>query len=135
MTVDEMKQLIETEVPFDSLKLNASVVEFYAADKLSIGISYETDDEGKECYIYNLFCGDEYINIAGAASKEEKVNADVLHELVDAWNWYIDITLQKSRPIGKDTGSLEVRIQDAKRVKQEKQNDAGKVSDFGNLER
>lgn len=66
ITFEELKQIVNTEILFDDLKKNEGVLIFYEKDNISIGISYEDDDEGNDCYIYNLFDEvGEYINIGG----------------------------------------------------------------------
>ena len=90
MTVEKMKQIINTQVPFSKLIKNEGILIFYVVGIVSVGISYEDDNEGNEYYIYNLFLkDDEYINICGSSNKEELINKETLNELVVAWNRYI----------------------------------------------
>lgn len=71
---------------------NEGIVEFYERDNVSFGISYEDNDDEKECYIYNLFIVDtgEYINIPGQSSIEDPTPADIVSELVEEFNELCD---------------------------------------------
>lgn len=87
MTSVELKQIITTKVPFKALKKNEGIVEFHEEGIISFGISYEDNDEGKECYIYNLFVDtDAYINISGQGTVEDPIPDDIVSELIEAFN-------------------------------------------------
>lgn len=95
MTLEKIKNSILTEVPFSSLEKNKGIFEFFEhgdnskgfnPENLSLGISYEDIDEEKDVYIYNIFAGEEYINISNRGSKENPIPDEVLRELVETWN-------------------------------------------------
>lgn len=86
MTYQEMKQFIQTEVPFTALEKNKGIYEFHQDGFLSIGVSYEIDEESNDVYIYNLFYDDEYINISGSATIDEQISDTIILELVNTWN-------------------------------------------------
>lgn len=93
MTIEKMRGIIETEVKFDELKKNAGITIFYSEGNIDLGVSYEDGECGEkdvDRYIYNLFVDDEYINIPGCGTKECYINEDVLHELIEAWNSFLD---------------------------------------------
>lgn len=81
MTEREMKQILDTEVPFGDLVKNSGIYEFYEHGDLSIGISYEADENGKDIYIFNLFCEGDYVNICSTGNNEETIS-----ELTATWN-------------------------------------------------
>lgn len=56
---------------------------------MSIGISLESDEDGNDRYIYNLFVGAEYVNIAGAGMPGRKIGQELVKEMVDEWNHQI----------------------------------------------
>lgn len=82
MTPKKLKKIIKTEVPFHELVKNSGIYEFHESGDLSIGVSYEEDEDGKERYIFNLFRQkNEYINISNIGFYHETIS-----ELVEAWN-------------------------------------------------
>lgn len=84
MTFEKLKQIINTEIPFNDLKKNEGIFEFYEMGNISIGISYEDDEDGNDCYIYNLFYDvDEYINICGKGNPEQPINDFIINELIE----------------------------------------------------
>ena len=87
ITVEELEQIINKEISFKDLKKNEGITEFYKRNNISFGISYEDDEEGNDCYIYNLFVEtDEYINIAGKGNLELPINYSIINELVENYN-------------------------------------------------
>jgi len=87
MTKQEIVNIIKTELPFAECKKNEGIYESSSIGDISIGISFEDSDEGKEVYIYNLFVDeDEYINISGVGTKETPLPDSIVDELTTAWN-------------------------------------------------
>lgn len=86
MTYEEMKQILLTEIPFDTLEMNSGIYEFHEVGFLSIGISYEDVYDPNEIYYYNLFWNDQYIDIGAIGTKAEPVNDNVIWKLVNNWN-------------------------------------------------
>lgn len=91
MTVKEMKQIFETEIPYKDLIKDSGIYVFHedeAAD-ISIGISYENDDDGNEVYVFNLFLGaDEYVGCGCVGIYEDKEN--MIREAADQWNRFAE---------------------------------------------
>lgn len=85
MTIKEMEQIIKTKIPFTELQKNNGIYEFYEKNNLSIGISYESDDDGNDIYVYNLFCNDDYINISSIGIGKYKYTKKVIVELARKW--------------------------------------------------
>lgn len=91
MTANEMKQIIETKVPFSDLIKNSGIYELDTDGDISIGVSFEEDEDGNDRYIYNLFWQeDEYINIYSVGNSEAPINEEIINELVEAWNSLLD---------------------------------------------
>lgn len=94
MTKEQMKEIINNEVPFSDLQKNKGIFEFHfvmnevKGYEKSIGISYEDIDDETDVYIYNIFLGDEYINISNRGTKENPIPDEVIQELIDEWNLY-----------------------------------------------
>lgn len=86
MTYEEMKQILLTEIPFDTLEKNRGIYEFHEVGFLSIGISYEDVYDPNDIYYYNLFWADQYIDIGAIGTKSEPVNDDAIWKLVNKWN-------------------------------------------------
>lgn len=81
MEKDEMRRIIHN-APLDKLIKNTGIFEFYEEGDLSIGVSYEdNEDDGSEQYIFNIFFRGEYIDIAYYDSIEL-----IIHDLVIRWN-------------------------------------------------
>lgn len=68
----ELTDFIKKEIPFDSMKKNNGVYETSSLGKslsgnnITIGVSYEDyEDNGsiREVYYYNIFDGEEYIDV------------------------------------------------------------------------
>lgn len=67
--------------------MSIGITEFYTGkNKMSIGVSYEDIDEEKNVYIYNIFCGDEYINISNHGRYGDRLPDAVVNELTERWN-------------------------------------------------
>lgn len=81
MTVKEMKDIFTTEIPLESLTVDSGIYEFHVEDGKSIGISYERVEE-KPVYIFNIFLGDEYVNISG---EFERI-FDSVETVTNEWN-------------------------------------------------
>lgn len=97
MTIEKMKQILIDEVPWQEVteQKNKGICEFYEQNGKSLGISYEDIDDEKDVYIYNIFLGDEYINISNRGTKDNPITEELLNELVTEWNSY-DIGLTES---------------------------------------
>lgn len=84
LTEKEMEQILQNEIPLESLEIDSGIYEFHDDGGCSIGVSYEhiglgTHDVG---YIFNLFVDDEYINITG----EFESIFDATKILTEEWN-------------------------------------------------
>lgn len=81
------KNFIDT-IDFYEIQKNNGIYEYPIAtigkETLSLGISYETNDDAQDIYIYNLFCDDEYINISTTGTPSQKYDSILLAELNDA---------------------------------------------------
>lgn len=87
MKKEEIVKIIETELPFSECKKDEGIYESSSIRNVSIGLSYETSDEGKDIYIYNLFIEeDEYINIFNTGTKENPLPDSVIDEIEHTWN-------------------------------------------------
>lgn len=53
-------------------------------------------DEERNVFVYNIFCGDEYININGYGTQKEPLPDVMLEEITATWN-----NLQERRKNGK----------------------------------
>lgn len=88
MTVERMKEIIMSEVPFSELQKNKGIFEFHEENSKSLGVSYEDIDDKKDVYIYNIFLGEEYLNICGEGTMENPLPDEIVGELVEEWNKY-----------------------------------------------
>lgn len=62
MQKEQMKKLLFSFLP--EIHEKNLIHEFPAGeDSMAIGISLENIDEERNVFVYNIFCGDEYINI------------------------------------------------------------------------
>lgn len=81
------KNFIDT-IDFSEIQKNYGIYEYPITTidnkTLSLGISYETNDDAQDIYIYNLFCDDEYINISATSSPSQKYDSILLAKLNDA---------------------------------------------------
>ena len=101
MTAEKMREIIEKNISFDSLGKDKGICVFYEAGTLSVGISFESESpDGEEMarYIYNLFLGDEYVNIGGYGTLDNPLPDDVIQEMVQEWNVFeiLDKTVECS---------------------------------------
>ena len=57
LTEKEMEQILQNEIPLESLVVDSGILEFHEEDGMSIGVSYEHIGLGTHCvgYIFNLF--------------------------------------------------------------------------------
>lgn len=89
MTVEKMKQIFDTEIPYsDLIKYEGGTI-FYEDEvaDISIAISYEDDEDRKDVYVFNLFLSqDGYVGFDSVGIEEDKDT--IIRELVDAWNQY-----------------------------------------------
>ena len=84
MTTKEMENIFTMEIPLEGLVVDSGVYEFHLEENKSIGISYE-NIEGKLVYIFNIFLGDEYINICG----EFESIYDAVEIVTEEWNRWL----------------------------------------------
>lgn len=84
LTEKEMEQILQNEIPLESLEVDSGICEFHKENDMSIGVSYEHIGLGTHCvgYIFNLFVRDEYINISG----EYESIFDAVKILTEEWN-------------------------------------------------
>lgn len=86
-TTRTYKEFINT-IDFSKIQKNNGIYEYHIKtidrEKLSLGISYETNDDAKDVYIYNLFHDDEYINISATGTPDKKYDNILLNELNNA---------------------------------------------------
>ena len=84
LTEREMEQILQNEIPLESLVVDSEIWEFHEEDGMSIGVSYEHIGLGTHCigYIFNLFVRGEYINISG----EYENIFDAVKILTEEWN-------------------------------------------------
>ena len=80
----EMKQILQNEIPLESLEVDSGIWEFHEENDMSIGVSYEHIGLGTHCvgYIFNLFVRGEYINISGVYVSI----FDAVKILTEEWN-------------------------------------------------
>lgn len=106
LTTENMEYIIRT-IPRMNLDKNKGICEFYMDGDMSIGVSYEDlkQYQGvvfKDVYIFNIFLGDEYINIEGeyqwkdnqfeALEALEDQTLDIIKILTAEWNRLVDVT-------------------------------------------
>lgn len=81
------KEFIDT-IDFSEIQKGNGIYEYpittIGKETLSLGISYETNDDAQDIYVYNLFCNDEYINISTTVAPTKKYDSVLLAELNDA---------------------------------------------------
>ena len=84
LTEKEMEQILQNEIPLESLVVDSEIWEFHEEDGMSIGVSYEHIGLGTHCvgYIFNLFVRGEYINISGVYVSI----FDAVKILTEEWN-------------------------------------------------
>lgn len=90
MDREGFKDFIMKNIDFQLLVKNHGIYEFQISGDKSLGVSYEDmkedDNSVKAVYIYNLFCGDEYINISGYGTRDNLIPDKLLDELAERWN-------------------------------------------------
>lgn len=87
LTLNKMKKILKRQINFKSLKKDSGITEFLEFAGYSIGISYETGENGQDVYIFNIF--DEksnYINVKG-----NDLSNSTLKELVKEWNKVVNV--------------------------------------------
>lgn len=81
------KDFINT-IDFSEIQKDNGIYEYPIAtigkETLSLGISYETNDDAQDVYVYNLFRNDTYINISATVVPTQKYDSVLLAELHDA---------------------------------------------------
>ena len=84
LTEKEMEQILQNEIPLESLEIDSGIYEFHEDGRCSIGVSYEHIGLGTHCvgYIFNIFVDGEYINITG----EFNNIFNVTKVLTEEWN-------------------------------------------------
>lgn len=65
LTEKEMELIFQNEIPLEGLTIDSGIYEFHEDKGKSIGVSYERLGD-TPAYIFNIFIGDEYINISEA---------------------------------------------------------------------
>lgn len=86
MTKDKMREII-LSTPFDELVKNSGIYVIYEDGNLSLGVSRESDNDCGERYIYNIFWGDEYINICGYIRTRHDSNIEpIISDLYAQWS-------------------------------------------------
>ena len=79
---ENIRDFIKSEVDFKSLKVDTGIFETAVyTDGLSIGVSKETSDEGNIVFIFNLFCGDEYINISDHTTEDNILSDEMMQRI------------------------------------------------------
>lgn len=78
------KDFINT-IDFSEIQKGNGIYEYpittIGKETLSLGISYETNDDAQDVYAYNLFRNDEYINISTTVTPTQKYDSALLAEL------------------------------------------------------
>lgn len=84
LTEREMEQILQNEIPLESLEVDSGIWEFHEENDMSIGVSYEHIGIGTHYvgYIFNLFIKGEYINIPGVYVSI----FDAVKILTEEWN-------------------------------------------------
>lgn len=81
----EILDIINKDVPFDNLMKNIGIYETRSLSSdliISVGVSYEDDEDNKEIYIYNVFIDDEYIHISETGTKEDRLPTAVINRIL-----------------------------------------------------
>ena len=87
MTKEAIRRFVNENVTYESLILDQGISEYEMANRISIGVSFETFEEYPyKRYIYNLFYDGEYININEFGTLEEPLSEEVLEELERTYN-------------------------------------------------
>lgn len=73
------------QIDFSAIQKDNGIYEYpittIGKETLSLGISYETNDDTQDIYVYNLFYNKEYINISTTGTPTKKYNSVLLAEL------------------------------------------------------
>ena len=73
------------QIDFSAIQKDNGIYEYpittIGKETLSLGISYETNDDAQDVYVYNLFRNNEYINISATGTPTKKYNSVLLAEL------------------------------------------------------
>lgn len=85
LTPNKLRKLVSA-LDIKEENKDKGIDEFYIYEGQSIGVSYETEN----MLIYNIFLGEEYINISGNGTLQERLPDSIARELVDTWNKFID---------------------------------------------
>lgn len=98
MDTEKLKTFLLETVDFSNMKVNSGIYEYsYPGDnKLSFGVSLEKEGEDI-CYIYNLFCEDEYINISEKGTADEPLNKRILEEMLERYLFYKNILKKEEK--------------------------------------
>ena len=84
-TFEDVKRIVD-KFPYHTLIKNKGITILHVSGHMSIGVSYEDDDDKNEVYIFNLFWNKEYININSVGNNVATVN-----EIVRTWNQLVMI--------------------------------------------
>lgn len=90
--MSKLADIVKTNFPYNELKKNKGISEFYTDGPMSIGVSFEDcdiDDRNEEVYVYNLFYRDQYIDISstsGYGRPNDLLPLEVLNHLCMVWN-------------------------------------------------
>lgn len=91
LTEKEMREIFQNEIPpLEEIKIDSGICEFHKKGNKSIGVSYEhiNFDTPHVGYIFNLFIGEEYINISG----DFENIYDAIKIVTEEWNkWDTDV--------------------------------------------
>ena len=98
MNTEKLTKFLLETVDFSNLKINSGIYEYSypGDDKLSFGVSREKEEEDI-CYIYNLFCEDEYINISEKGTADDPLNKKILEEILEMYLFYKNILKEEEK--------------------------------------
>lgn len=89
LDLNTIKGFIKTEIDRESMVIDEGIHETGEyAPGITIGCSYEHDDDGEEVYIYNLFVRGEYVNIGGCGKWYDPFPDSVATQMlsqIDRW--------------------------------------------------
>ena len=77
----EMYKKLLSNIDFSSIQKDNGIYEYDVCKDLSIGISFENNEENNEVYIYNLFLADTYVNISNRGTVSNKFPNELIEEL------------------------------------------------------
>ena len=88
-SLEEIKVFIKKEIPFDTMEKNGGIYESSSIGKdeyggdITIGVSYEENEEDGEFYYYNIFVGEEYIDVANGelVYLDDKIPTSILSKI------------------------------------------------------